>query len=579
MAGLTKRFCREACPYKDEPDFKGLCGACSGKAYPCDPDDKNCGKWQDADCLRENDPCGDGHNCPRYIDIEFTLNAFAIQGKTCCNAKTLAITQQCEGAFQNNETPIDAPPQGWSATENGEQDFVIYEKTEHQIRLTRSDCGCHWGGYWSSQCDCNTCCCTNDGGTEPDGDCTTADIYPDCDDCYQQSCLPSFGTCVADDGTGCRGCDPSLPCYPTDDGYASSLDSYGTGNIGGSDGQAICSLSSCASTGSCTDPCGNITNDCDSWAATSGVLPHACWDCGEFKQHHIQAYFTMKGAADDPAENCHTAWAFSIRGMTDLTASELGVRTNPSLDCYSHGEHNVCNHLPSSGGTAERCMGYTGFWEGTSLSSGTDCTDCLQEGNASPTEGLVMNSCGCPVAAEINSTVRVTNAIAAFHPSAVCGENNSPDIEGAQMHTCVVKDSEGSQPSETWCNNLGIAGSSVCIEKEFATSLGVCYGSPQLWYDKCEYCGGASGCCDTHWDGCSAGCACDPYCDCPYPTSGFGTTGVDQYPCQYCGSSDPSSLNHTSCIPCDSGNSRVCAPCNIKITPNNSPVPSWHKST
>jgi hypothetical protein len=584
MAGLSKRFCREACPYKDDPSIKGLCGACSGKAYPCDVAEENCGKWQNADCLREDGVCGDGHDCPRYIDIEFTLNAFAIQGKTCCNANGYAIAQQCDGASQNNETPLDAPPLAWSASENGETEYVIYEKTEHQIRLTRSDCGCHWGGYWSSQCDCNTCCCTNhQGGDSEAGDCTLEDIYPTCDDCYTMACLPSYGTCVDDSGDSCRPCDPSIPCYPADDGYASSLDRFGSGNIGTSDGQALCTLQSGASDSGFSDPCDNISTDCDGWVA-AGTPARACWNCGLFKSHHIQAYFTFNDAADNPDENCNTNWAFSIRGMTDLTATELGNRTSPSLDCYSHGTGNVCNHLPSSGGTAEGCMGYIGYWEGTTLSGSTNCTACDPRIDAHPTDELVFHSCGCPPATEIDSTVRVTDSSSAFHPSAVCGNRGGV----ASMFTCVVKDSEGSQPSETWCNNDdGAIGRAVCIDKETDASLGVCYGSPQLWKSECRYCGGVLGCCDDNWDtGCDDPCYCGEgnECDCIIPTGAFSTLGVSEYvqPCSHCiDGIDPNDLNHPSCIPCEdiAGESRVCAPCHIKIVPNNSPVPSWHKST
>ena len=134
MAGLSKRFCRQACsgdPPERKPDYKGLCGLCSGKCQPCDEDGNNCGDWQDCECSAAGTgACGDGHNCDRYIDIEFSLDSFIIQGKVCTNANGLNITQQCDGGQSElfNEIPVTGNPSGWSAKSDGESNFVRYEK-------------------------------------------------------------------------------------------------------------------------------------------------------------------------------------------------------------------------------------------------------------------------------------------------------------------------------------------------------------------------------------------------------------------------------------------------------------------
>ena len=152
MAGLTKRYCRVTCacegecdgsctgsngepctPFREDTAVKGLCGCCQSAYYPCDANEENCGDWQcdeseGRDCCDcGTNACGDGHNCPRYIDIEFTLDAFVIQGKTCCNAPGIPLTQQCGGAIADQHAQEITP---WTALGGGLTDYVIYEKSQ-----------------------------------------------------------------------------------------------------------------------------------------------------------------------------------------------------------------------------------------------------------------------------------------------------------------------------------------------------------------------------------------------------------------------------------------------------------------
>jgi len=597
MAGLTKRFCRVACsgePPERKPEYKGLCGCCSDKYYNCDEDGNNCGEWQCEEsearpscCSCAPNACGDGHNCPRYIDIEFDLNAFVIQGKTCCNGSSVPLTQQCAGAYQDEE-PYIGTPSGWGAATNGVQDFVIYEKTEHKIRLTRQDCGCFWGGYWSSSCDCNTCCCTNHQGGDPDaGDCVAGvNIYPDCDDCYIRDCFP-FGTCVQDEGLDCRACDPASPCYPTDDGYASSQDDHGTGNVGGSDGQALCSQQSGKSTeeGEGGNGCGYWSNDCDDWI-DAGTPAYACWNCGTFKPHHIQAWLTyteVVSGDDPPNGQCNVAWVLEIRGVTEDVAKEFGLSNSfPSFDCAGGGgTSDACAF--SNGGYASDYLGYRGKWQGRHSVCNLACD---QSGDTSPVPEFVQHSCGCPPTVDLETSINVTGATAAFHPSAVFGTgfNNSTP----KMHPCVVNDAQGSQPSETWCQNAFYeAVDPVCTDKQQdgagGLTKGTCYGPPLAWHDRCYYC---DDCCNGDWSGgCSGSCECtplDPWCSCAPPNSQISNEGIPDplYPCSHC-CGGVESLNHPTCNPCiappDCQESHICTPCRLTIRPNNSEVPAWRQ--
>jgi hypothetical protein len=556
MAGLSKRFCRQACPWRTQSDIRGMCGLCSGKCQPCDEDGNNCGEWQDCQCSAEGtSACGDGHNCHRYIDIEFTLDAFVIQGKVCTNASGVSITQQCTGGrdvpyggdFTN--TPVAGTPSGWSSMDNGTNDYVIYEKTVHRLRLTRQDCGCFWGGYWSSSCDCRTCCCTDEATSE----------YPDCD---VTSCFPAIGDCFDQEASdkGCRACDPSNPCVPIDDGYASSLDTYGTGEVGGSDGEAVCVSQSYRSTQGGVDPCDYIATDCDTWI-DDDTNAFAGWEVGEFKPHHIEAYFSYKV---DSLDNCNSGWILEIRGLTELSRSELGLAGSyPALDCLG-GEVGGVGCQQSNGGSADGALGYRGRWWG--LASGCDFNGHCVDGTTGESESaigeLAFHSCSCPPSTDIESTVRVTNALAAFHPSSVYASEGG-DANSGFMHTCVVNDAQGNNEPAEYCNNDDYVATIAppCLGKQYISegdfTEGTCYGTPDMWWNECN---------DAQ------------------PADGFeGGEGIpnDVYPCQHCVSgTDPNGLNHYSCNPCPtSGESRACAPCNIKIRPNSSEQPWWAGGT
>ena len=596
MAGLTKRFCRVACsgePPERKTDYKGLCGCCSDKYYNCDEDGNNCGEWQCEEsearpscCNCTPTACGDGHNCPRYVDIEFTLDAFPIQSKVCCNANAVPLTQQCAGAYQSEE-PYIGTPSGWSAAANGEQDYVIYEKTAHKIRLTRQDCGCFWGGYWSSSCDCGTCCCTNWQDGVESGTCSEGTRYPDCGDCYYHACFTL--DCLDGETAGCRECDPAFPCWAIDDGYASSQDNHGTGNIGGSDGQALCTAPSTRS----DDPsngCGYITNDCNDWIGTgggNGTPAHACWTCGTYKPHHIQAWLTYTNvvqSGDPPNGQCNVAWVLEIRGLTEDVAAQFGGSNGWNFgDCpNSSGTTDACAFSPS-GGYASDFVGYRGKWQGRYSVCNTPCD---QSGDFTAVPEFIQHSCGCPPTVDIESSVNVRGATHAFHPSSVFGTGFGNT--NRKMVTCVVNDAQGSQPSETWCQNEYYElVDPVCLDiqknHDGTFTKGTCYGQPLTWFDRCYYC---DACCDEDWDGCDSGiCKCgsrpDEWCTCTPPASSTTYDGIpnEVYPCSHCGSGGVPSLNYPTCNPCptDGTEANNCAPCRLVIRPNNSEVPAWRQ--
>ena len=229
MPGFTHdRLCKhlENCdPSVSANAFRGKCGNCRGECDPCDPDGDNCGEWQECNCVVG--ACGDGHSCKRYIDITFTLKEFIIQGETCCNGSP-PLAQPCNGAYQNNEVPIVGSPSGWSEVDDGVQDTVSYQETVHHVRLVKAGreqpfcqggqsgggagvenyyCDCFWGGYWSSSCDCNNCCCGN------------GETYPDCD-CANVVDPTELLNCGSEP---IQHCDPSNPCMPPSNGYAHHL--------------------------------------------------------------------------------------------------------------------------------------------------------------------------------------------------------------------------------------------------------------------------------------------------------------------------------------------------------------------
>ena len=594
MAGLSKRFCRVACsgntiPPERKQEYRGLCGCCSDTYYNCDSEGNNCGKWQcdetdgGRDCCSCGEyACGDGHNCPRYVDIEFTLDAFVIQGKTCCNGGNVPLTQQCAGAYQSQE-PYVGTPSGWSSAGNGVQDYVVYEKTEHRIRLTRQDCGCFWGGYWSSSCNCGTCCC------EGNIACEEGSRYPECEGsgCVVDSCLPECGTCF-DGCHSCRACDPSVPCYPTDDGYASSQDEHGSGNVGGSDGQAICAQQTFKSNaeGQGGNGCGYVTDVCNDWI-DDGTAAYACWNCGTYKPHHIQAWLTyteVVSGDDPPNGQCNVAWVLEIRGLTEDVAAQFGNNNSyPFFDCpNSGGENDACAF--SNGGYASDKVGYRAKWQGRNSVCNLACD---QSGDTSPVNEFIQHSCGCPPTIDIDSTIQVTGAINAFHPSAVFGQGFG--ITEQKMHVCVVSDAEGSQPSESYCQSAAAAGFgwNVCIDQQLIGDTGefthgTCYGTPLAWSDKCYYC---DDCCDGNWDTGCTGCSCltgtpDEWCDCAPPNDALDVIGMPDpiYPCSHCCGGNES-LNHPTCNPCQDPcqESHLCAPCHLLMRPNNDEIPAWRR--
>jgi len=575
MAGLSKRFCRQACsgePPERKDEYRGLCGLCRGECSPCDESGNNCGDWQNCSCV---DACGDGHNCDRYIDIEFKLDSFIIQGKVCTNANGVNLTQQCGGGSSTlfDEEVVTGSPSGWGAKADGVSDYVRYEHTVHRLRLTRQDCGCYWGGYWSSGCDCNTCCCAGDE------ECDEGSIYPDCggEGCESIDCL-AVGDCF--EGTdNCRPCDPTNPCYPIDNGFASSLDKFGTGEVGGSDGQALClGQTTCTGCG-----CGYTSDACDGWV-DDGNIAFAGWQVGAFKSHHIEAYFTYQ--ADD-GDECSSGWVLEIRGLTELSRSQMGLASGyPALDCTGQ----ACSG--GNGGSAESALGYRGKWWG--MESVCNLGDhCKEMSDDPPPSGaqpaipeLVFNSCSCPPAVDIESTVRTDNAIVAFHPSTVFTSNNVLDTGDGTMYTCVVNDAQGNNAPAEYCNDDGWISlmSPPCLNREYqgggVYSEGTCYGKVGIWWEECEYC---KDCCEGDWSGGCVGCECgeepDEWCDCAFPATELNTTnGMPQtsYPCGHCvGDSDPNGLNDPTCNACDGGESRMCTPCQIKIRPNSNEKPWW----
>ena len=572
MAGLSKRFCRQACsgdPPERKDEYRGLCGLCRGECNPCDSEGNNCGDWQDCTCT---DACGDGHNCDRYIDIEFSLDSFIIQGKVCTNANGLNITQQCDGGQSAlfDEIPVTGNPSGWSAKSDGENNFVRYERTVHRLRLTRQDCNCYWGGYWSSSCDCNTCCCADEEVGE----------YPDCE---VNRCTNPAGCFSQSGDLGCRPCDPSNPCYPTDDGFASSLDTYGPGSIGGSDGQALCLSQSGKQGEGSGDPCDYRSTACDDWV-DDGTAAYAGWEVGTFKAHHIEAYFTYE---KDDLDECSSGWILEIRGLTELSRSEMGLAGGyPSLDCLGGG----CS--ATYGGDAVSALGYQGTWYGKEdvCNLGDHCkemSDSPPPSGAQPAiPELVFNSCSCPRPVDIESTVRTDNAIVAFHPSSVFTNTDIGAISDGTMYTCVVNDAQGNNAPTEYCNDDGWKALTdpPCLGRQYqgdgVYSEGTCYGKVGVWWEQCTYC---KACCDGDWTSGCSGCSCgargDEWCSCTFPATDLNpVNGMPDpiYPCSHCAGGN-TSLNHPTCNACPtpSGESRMCTPCSIKIRPNSNEQPWW----
>ena len=557
MPGFTHdRLCKhlENCdPAIPANSYRGQCGGCRGECQPCADDGSNCGEWQECTCVAG--ACGDGHSCKRYIDITFTVKEFVIQGQACCSGSP-ALTQPCGGALENNETPISGNPSGWGVIDGGVQTAITYQETTHNVRLVKSspdapycaggqtgsggtsqtNCDCFWGGYWTSSCDCSNCCCADPSTT-----------YPVCA-CTAMSNPTGILVCQGSGGTS-EPCDPANPCVPTNNGYASSLDSWGLENPdeqGGADGQGLCVTPALSGV---NDPCGVTTSACDSY----GDASYACWECGNFKKHHIEAYMTMETSPT----TCDTAWILEIRGLTEQARGKMG-HSNSSLDCIGLTSPGTCDKV-AGGGSGDPALAYRGRWWGKSSTCNNDCED----GSFDAQPELSAFGCTCPPHTTFESTVRVSGALGALHPTAIYGgPTPAGQTTGAgQLYTCVAPSS--------WCGTAAY----LALHPETAELNGTYYGAPEVWWESCDYC---AACCDTNWStGCSGCRTCSP-CDCPPPVPLISTDGIPDpvHPCSHCG--DTPSLNDPDCQPCpETGESHMCAEVVISIVPNNNPLPQW----
>ena len=549
-------------PLHDDLRYRGKCGGCVGKCQPCDDaTPPKCGEWQDCTC--SPDGCGDGHDCMRYIDITFTIEDFVIQGLTCCDAN-VPLAQPCDGALQNNETPISGSPAGWGNVTGGVQEPVTYQSSTHHVRLTRASCQCLWGGVWTSTCDCNTCCCADAGGQDayedcPEGDAITCQAPGDCHDYTGASCAP------------CQDDAPDFyPCYPNDNGYASSLDDWGgvggssPSEQGGSLGQGLCVTQL---VDPAEDPCEYIGGDCDSWIAAGGA-GYACWECGTFKPHHIEAIMSFETSPT----TCDSGGLLEIRGLTEASRSQMGLSVqDPALDCIGTGDATDCG-LAGGGGSGEPALAYQGRWWGKTSGCNENCLDSAYDDLPQPE--LEAYGCSCPPETSFDSTVLTDGSLSALHPTGLYNFSQPGTATGAGiMSTCVV--------SDAWCDTPAyVATNPPCTD-------GNCYGAPYVWWDYCNYCDlcGCNGDWQNACDGCTGSncltrpcpCCCNSQCTCPPPNPLIPINGIpdDLQPCKHCGTVPAN--NDPSCNPCPtpSGESRMCAEVHISIVPSNNPKPWW----
>ena len=561
MAGLSKRFC-DRCE-GDSESFRGRCGGCLGTWDNCDSSEENCGHWQDPACTDNGGTiCGDGHECPLYVDITFTLHSFIIQGDVCCGS-TVPLSEPCWGRYKNPCSagycnPSVISPWGGHLGD-GLTGEVEYQESTHHIRLTRGygtqssgtggeQCFCFYGGYWSGNCDCNTCCCETDNE------------YPDCPDAdvtYPGAVIGCF------DIDETAPCEADNACYPITTGWASSLDVYGgdtPSEQGGSTGQAMCTVPDTTVAGSC----GYTTADCG-----EDVVSYSCWECGTFNPHHIEAYMSFTSA------DCVGSWQLEIKGLTEQARSQMGA-SNLGLDC-SIGGVNACSD-PAFGGYAEPAWGYIGRWWGKdthepAANCNPRCDEAIQSGDGYPQ--LRTMGCACPPHTSFSSTVTTTNAIVAFHPTSVYYDKIGQSQGQGGVMSCAIAD-------ETNCGRtdyLTIYPSTPVVDS-------VHYGKPTVWDKYCEWC---NSCCEGDYD-CEEECACGSGsdCACPYPDIGSGDpadgggpedtdfprVNAKQYPCSHC--TDDGQTNPTECFEnCDDYIERICADCDITINPNSNPLPAW----
>jgi len=544
MAGLVHdKYCRhrDNC---DETGFshRGECGNCLGHCEPCNEYGLNCGEWQDCECSLGNS-CGDGHTCKRYIDIEFTLEEFPIQGAYCCqNSPPLA--QPCGGGFTDENgdplmVPVEGNPSGWNDF-TGLSPALKYPATTHKIRLTRTACGCFWGGYWSSSCDMLRCCEDASEGHHICGD----------------------GACV--DELVCEDCDPEDdPCANIDDGWASSLDDWGDGGgieSGGVAG-ALCIGQGCTN----TSPCDYTDDSCSDPNQTS---TRGCKKTGNFKPFHIEAFmqhFTDVGS-------CNGEWQLEIRGQT------LQIREQASVSGSGCDFSGSCGSPPNPNpfGCDDQYALFRGRWQGWDNECagywGTDpCTEIYHE--QCHLDEFAHVGCACPQEMEFESTVVVDSNLRQLHPTFKVFDN-------CNWRTCMSE--------HIHCNVEPLGGEHNCLGDD-------CYGTPTTWCGYCEYCAGV-GACDGNWNfadqnchgalGCDhPACLCDccdgeegedPWCKCT-PPSGTDWLVYDYlFPCSNSRCVDPDGEVEQACEPCNESNqSRLCTDVTVKITPNNNPKPYW----
>jgi len=528
------RFCNQACPYKNNTAYRGECGGCKGD---CDPSGGTRGHWTDCDCAPN--ACGDGHDCKQYIDITFELESFPIQGSVCCNSKP-PLSEPCGGTIYTGKDPSILTPWTQLDMDGGFYGEAMYIATKHHVRLTRglgsgwdtegsNLCNCFWGGYWSGSCDCNKCCCSE---AYPYSECPAEDVIVAGVTC--DICCPT------------EPCNPdNNPCYPVNSGWASSLDDWGDGGgteQGGSSEQAMCT-SPTAEGSDCG--CGYINA-----GACSGYVGHACWECGTFNPHHIEAYMAF-----DSGAGCVSSWQLEIKGLTEQARSVMGT-SNLGLDC-TPSNANACSD-PAFGGLAEPAWGYIGRWWGQSSNCNTNCTDA---DSVAGVPELLSVGCSCPPDTEFTSSVRVTNTLAAFHPTTRYYDADPVSNPGAGgLMTCTIPHDDCG--NATWLSfypNTPYDGTDY-------------YGKPLIWYCDCTYC---NDCCDGDWlcGSCECGSAPDEWCDCTYPTTTHLDIHNKQYPCSHCTDSQE---NDSRCLTCEDSASRICAKVRIKIHPTDSPTPTWY---